>query len=636
MLASFRKLSDSFITKAILLLIVASFAFWGIGDMVNGGKRIDLVKIGDETISADEYFNELQKLKANLGEFFSSDIVLKLNLFELTLQELIAKKLFAIEAKSLNIAISDKLVKQIISQDEAFQNESGLFDAAIFNRKLKQMRINESQLVETMREIAAEEILKKSVVAPANFSKKYYELLFNAEYQKRKLLYFTINNAQIKNISPPTEDELKGYYEANMVKYNAPEYRRFEYILLDKNAVNANIKISEDELRTHYMKKQKQFMTPEKRHIWHLLYDEKESAEQAYSMLRNNTDFEAVAQRIPPVNNGNMELGFLAKHQFTINAPDVFNLAKSDFTSPIKTDFGWHIFQVRKIKPAFVPAFEDLREQLKSDLLQDSRAKQLQRMLEKVEDDISAGLTLEVIAKNSNLTLHQSELLDDAGRKSDNTQDFDLAIYKPMLKFAFANDINKMSQLITLGNGSSVVVNVKEISESRPRILEEVRGLIMRDLEAQKRKEAQTLLADNIAAQIRNNAKNTSEIKNILEENNLDFALISVSRDGVVQQNDTKTKAQQLDKAIIEGLFSRKKPLDVLDYVTQGDKLIGGVFIEAIQPDKSEYLNKYDDFKLRLEKNYQNEILAQYLIALQQKYPIIKDVEMIESINKRF
>jgi peptidyl-prolyl cis-trans isomerase D len=635
MLAKFRKLSDNFFTKIILLLIVASFAFWGIGDMMNGSRKIDLVKVGDQAITADEYYIELQKLKANLGEFFSNDIVKKLNLFELTLQELIAKKLFALEAENLNIAISDELVKKIIADDEAFQNESDLFDAAIFNRKLKQMRINEQQLVEAIRGMAAEDILKKTVSLPPNFEEKYYQILFDAEYQKRKLLQFKVNDDLIGKLPVPTDEELKGYYEANMNKYNAPEYRRFEYIVLDKNVVNASIKISEEELRTQYLKKQKQYMTPEKRDIWHLLYDNKAHAEQAYGMLRAQASLEEVADKIPPINKDSMEFGFLTKNQFSINAPDVFNLAKSDFTSPIKTDFGWHIFQVRKIKPAFVPSFEDLRAQLEQELIQASRNEALQKMLEKIEDDISAGLNLKDIAKNINIDVNISELIDKAGKKSDNSLDFDPAIYKQMLQFIFSNKISKVSQPIELTNNSYIVASVIETVPSRPRILEEVRGFIMQDLEAQRRMQAMQLLAENIKIQLIK-AEDVKQIEQILQDNKVGgFEQFIVSRDGVVQKNNAD-KTTTINPQIISNLFKSKKPLKVLEYVEQGDTMIGGVFVEVIQPTKAEYASKYKEFKLRIQKNYEKEILTQYLIGLQNKYPIIRDEKMIESINQRF
>ncbi len=62
MLASFRKLSNNFFTKIMLLMIVASFMLWGVSDMVGQPNRADVAKVGDLTISADDYFTQFLQL----------------------------------------------------------------------------------------------------------------------------------------------------------------------------------------------------------------------------------------------------------------------------------------------------------------------------------------------------------------------------------------------------------------------------------------------------------------------------------------------------------------------------------------------------------------------------------------------
>ena len=671
MLSSFRKLSNNFFTKILLLLIVASFMLWGVSDMVGQPKRADVAQVGDLSISANEYYMQLQKLRANMGEFFSPELVKKLGLLDLSLQELIAKKLYSLEADFLHVNISDDMIKQIIKQDSAFQNENGAFDGAIFERRLKQMRISEKSLTKEMKAVAAEELLQKTIATQANFPEKYYDMLFEVEFEQRKMILFNITDAEIADISAPTEDEVKGYYDANITRYNAPEYRDFEYIMLDKAAINENIEISEEQLRQEYLKRQKQLMTPEKREIWQLLYDDKDKAEQAYGLLRSGKKMEAVARKIIPVNKDNIALGVLAKHQFNFNAPDVFVMANGGFTSPVKTDFGWHVFQVRSIKSAFVPAFEDLREQLKDDLSQAQKNKTLQELMEKMEDGLAADMPLLQLAVNLKLKLQQSGKIDASGKRSDNTQEFAVDAFQPLLSAAFALKKSEISEIIALKNGDYVLLGLKEITEPRPRVLQEVHGLVTADLQKEKRSQARTLLGEKISSELRqfiaevsssqessvSKTPNIEQMLDILRKNNVKKpTIITISRDGVLASNEEasnkkasnkkdlikqgetspKTSAPEISEKLREELFAAQNAMQPLDYVMQGEQMLGGVYVMAIKPDKKEDFTKYAELKLRIQKQYEQEIMVQYLNALQRKYPIIRDVKVIESVNQQF
>ena len=59
MLDKVRKFSGSILAKVILFIVAIPFIFWGMGSSFNEGGTNTLVKINNERISTDEFFNFL-------------------------------------------------------------------------------------------------------------------------------------------------------------------------------------------------------------------------------------------------------------------------------------------------------------------------------------------------------------------------------------------------------------------------------------------------------------------------------------------------------------------------------------------------------------------------------------------------
>jgi peptidyl-prolyl cis-trans isomerase D len=634
MLIHFRKLADNFFTKLLLLMIVASFVLWGVGDIVGGSRKVDVVQVGDTSISANEYYGQLQRIKNNLGEFFSPEIVKQLNLMELSLFELIAKKLYAQEAASMHVNAGDELIKQLITKETDFHNENGLFDPAIFTRRLQQMGISESQFVTSLKAMTAEEIMQKTLTPHMIYPEDAIKLFFIIEQQKRKMLAYTLSDAQLTTEISISAEELRTYYETHKETYNAPEYRAIEYVVLDKNAVERAIVVSEDALRASYLQRQKELMIPEKRDIWQLLYSNKADSERAYGLLREKKKPEEVVVALPPVNAEEIQLGVMAKHQLTLNADEIFALEKNNFTSPVKSDFGWHIFIVRDIQPAFTPAYADLKEQLKAELIKQEKNKTLRNLLEQLEDSVAAATPIAEIASTLSLELRTTPPIDTLGKGIDNTPVFDATQEARLLEVIFSLPEKQLSEVEQLKNGNYFVASLKEVIPARARALEEVSGLVMADAQKEKRAQALQQLSKKITQEIQQSSfTSQAEIRALLTKYGItEMEELLVARDGSIDnKKDAPVSAEMTD-----ALFNATTPFDPLAFVQEKTGLRGGIYLEEITPDITHDKAAYNELATRIQKHSEQEILEQYVIALQKRYPVVRDMQAIESVNKQF
>ena len=121
MLTSIRKITTSFLAKALIVIIILPFLFWGMGDVFRGGNQNVLATIDSEKISAQsftQYVNRLslnEQQRSNLGTS---------NLLDKILSEYVGKKIITLEIENQKINLSDQSLKEIITSDETFLEDN--------------------------------------------------------------------------------------------------------------------------------------------------------------------------------------------------------------------------------------------------------------------------------------------------------------------------------------------------------------------------------------------------------------------------------------------------------------------------------------------------------------------------------
>ena len=104
MLNSLRRNASSWVVKVLLLMLVVSFAIWGIGDIFYGsGHNPTVATVGDAEIPAHELAEAFNRAVANLqrqlGPEFDRERAIQLGVMQQTLQDLIGQRLINLEAQ---------------------------------------------------------------------------------------------------------------------------------------------------------------------------------------------------------------------------------------------------------------------------------------------------------------------------------------------------------------------------------------------------------------------------------------------------------------------------------------------------------------------------------------------------------
>ena len=152
--------------------------------------------------------------------------------------------------------------------------------------------------------------------------------------------------------------------------------------LLTKFAINKaieNVKISDEEAKAFYDENPDTFVSGQSVTASHILVDSEEKAAEIKADIDNGSiSFEDAAKQFsscPSKENGG-NLGAFGHGQMVKEFEDAaFSAEIGVVTAPVQTQFGWHLVLVTDKSESTVMPFEEVKEQLKEQLLAEKQQK---------------------------------------------------------------------------------------------------------------------------------------------------------------------------------------------------------------------------------------------------------------------
>jgi len=147
-------------------------------------------------------------------------------------------------------------------------------------------------------------------------------------------------------------------------------------------------KVTDAQIADYYNKHQSQFATQERRNVRIVLTKTKAKAQQAKSALQGGGSWKSVAKQYSidqaSKNKGGELQGGVAKGQQE-KALDtaIFSADKGKLTGPVKTQFGWYVFEVEKITKGKQQSLDESKANIKQQLA----SQQQNATLKKFGDD---------------------------------------------------------------------------------------------------------------------------------------------------------------------------------------------------------------------------------------------------------
>jgi peptidyl-prolyl cis-trans isomerase C len=148
--------------------------------------------------------------------------------------------------------------------------------------------------------------------------------------------------------------------------------------------------VSEDDAKKIYDEKIAT-MTPEQEvHARHILVETKEEAEEIAKRLKDGEDFAKLAdEKSKDANAEGGDLGFFTRGQMLKPFEDAaFALDVGEISEPVQTQFGWHIIKVEEKRDQKLPTFDEVKEAIMAQLVQQKAQVVVTGLRDKAEIEI--------------------------------------------------------------------------------------------------------------------------------------------------------------------------------------------------------------------------------------------------------
>jgi len=160
---------------------------------------------------------------------------------------------------------------------------------------------------------------------------------------------------------------------------------------LTKKVTDDAGKVTSADVEAYYEKNKKRFAQPERRDLRVVLTKTQEKADAAHSALESGQSWKDVAKQYSIDEASKAQGGKLASvakgQQDKALDSAVFAAQKGELKGPVKTQFGWYVFEVTKITPATQQSLDQSRDAIKSLLEGQRKQKALDAFIKDFRDE---------------------------------------------------------------------------------------------------------------------------------------------------------------------------------------------------------------------------------------------------------
>ncbi len=538
MLQKLRDKTSGWIASVILGLLTIPFAFFGVEQYMQQQNEDWVAKVEapptwwegapnvwpvsylwtKDEINSRDWRQQLERARAEqrqqLGENYDPQVFDTAENKRAILEQLIDQRVLKMASGRAGVAASDAQVKRAILEMPVFQVD-GKFSPERYQIALASQNLTPKGFENEVREGLAVDTLPQGLAASAFVTNSEMDRLLRLLAEERSVAWVQLPAPPPDN-GPVSGKEIDAYWASHRDEFRAPEQVTIEYVDIDANALTVP-PADEATLRQRFDKEKSGLGSGGERLVSHILVAvpadatpaQQQAAEAKAKQLAAQAkapgaDFAALAAAnsddgLSKGKGG--DLGWVGKGVMEKPFEDaVFAMQGGQVEGPVRTQFGWHVLQVREVKGATEANFDDVRARLATEQADADRERIFNDISTKMVDLVNKNPTaLDPAAKAAGLAVKTLGPFPRGGGPG-------IAGNRAVQRAAFADSAIQdglVSDTIEVGPDHVVLLRVTQHTPARELPPAQVRNQIVAAIRVERTQKAAQALADAMVAKLK-------------------------------------------------------------------------------------------------------------------------------------
>lgn len=412
MLTALRRLAGTWVAKILFVLLILSFAVWGIEDMVrNFGRDDSVARVAGQPIPFEEaqaaMRRETTRLQRQLGPSFEIDDGIRRALAASAIESLVQDRAMRAEAQRRNVTVPETAVRDFIFAIPGLRGLDGRFSRDVFNRFLQTNETTEARFLDLVRhELSRQQItgaVRAGAAAPPALVRPL--LAWARERRSADIAFFELIEAE--EPEPPTEAQLRRFHENNPQVFSTPEFRDATIAVLVTRDITADVQVTEAQIAEGYAQRRAQFETPERRALRQVVVASEDAARAIAEAWRGGADNAAIEARAREAGGQVVEIPATdrAAIPFPALAEAAFAASEGSVADPVRGPFGWVVLRVESVEPGSVRPLAEVRDEVRFEIAYDRALDIGYERANRIEDALAGSTALAEVARAQGMAL---------------------------------------------------------------------------------------------------------------------------------------------------------------------------------------------------------------------------------------
>lgn len=464
-----------------------------------------IARLGDATVTQTEVQRQFQQQARQFG---AQSEQMRPFLMQGIIDDLITLRVVEYQAQQMGLEATPEEVALQLRQIGMFYPDGKFVGAEAYRRIVQQqLGLSVPEYEDRVRRQVQLNKLVNWVTAGVTVSPAAVEEEYRRQEERVRIEFVAFRPDHFTQQIQPSDDDLRGYYEANRDRYQVPERRAVRYVPIDDQVLAQRLRVTPEEIEVYYRRNRQAYVVPERVRARHILLLRpqlegltakvevqgadplRKEGEEVLAQLQQGKAFAPLAKahsKDQATAEQGGEIGWVQRGQTVPEVEQMLFSLPPNKPELVETSYGFHVVEVLEREPQRVKGVAEVRGQIEAILKQQKVQQGGIEQARKIVDAVRSGKPLADAAREAGWTVEESSLFtrDQFLPAFGSEKDFQEAAFRLPAESA-GQPQAPVSEPVQVPSGYAVL-QLKEVQPEQVSPFDEVRARVDADYRRQR------------------------------------------------------------------------------------------------------------------------------------------------------